>query len=62
MQASMGPNRPPPLPFPRVTLAFKDVTYTVRARGGQEKHLLRGVSAWCRPGTLTALMGASGAG
>lgn len=55
-------NAPPPLPFPRVTLAFRDVTYTVRPRGGGDKHLLRGITAYCRPGSLTALMGASGAG
>ena len=67
---SVGRSAPTPfvvLPFPRVTLAFSDVTYTIRtpkvaAGDTGYRHLLRGVSGWCRPGTLTALMGASGAG
>ncbi|KAG2484025.1 hypothetical protein HYH03_017115 [Edaphochlamys debaryana] len=59
------------LPFPRVTLAFKDISYFVpnpwhrrgRADGGPpELQLLNHVSGVFRPGVLTALMGASGAG
>lgn len=40
---------------------WKDLTYTVQA-GGQPKVLLDKVSGYCKAGTLTALMGSSGAG
>ena len=43
-----------------VTLVFKDLTYSVPVPGGQ-KTLLNNVSGYALPGTLTALMGASGA-
>lgn len=52
----------PAVDFPRVALAFKDITYSVRTRSGEDKPLLRGCSGYALPYTLTALMGASGAG
>ncbi|OQR89889.1 ATP-binding Cassette (ABC) Superfamily [Thraustotheca clavata] len=45
-----------------VTLAFRDIWYTVYEKNGDEKHLLHGISGYARPGTITALMGSSGAG
>ncbi|KDO26430.1 hypothetical protein SPRG_08233 [Saprolegnia parasitica CBS 223.65] len=51
----------PPRVIP-VTLTFEDVWYSVSDKNGQEKHLLHGVSGIARPGTITALMGSSGAG
>ena len=40
---------------------FKNVSYTVQTPGG-EKRLLDNVSGFIKPGSITALMGASGAG
>ena len=51
------------LPFTPATLSWKDLSYSVSV--GKEKTqrvLLNCVSGFARPGTLTALMGASGAG
>ncbi|KAG7376667.1 hypothetical protein PHYPSEUDO_012937 [Phytophthora pseudosyringae] len=49
--------------FTPVTLAFKDLWYSVPL---QHKHesidLLKGISGYALPGTMTALMGSSGAG
>jgi ABC-type multidrug transport system permease subunit len=45
-----------------ITFSFKDIWYTVKVKGGEEMDLLRGVSGYAAPGTLTALMGSSGAG
>lgn len=64
---SMPPPLSPPqstvLPFTPVTLAFKGLSFSVGAAdGGEEKHLLRNINGFVAPGTLTALMGASGAG
>ena len=50
------------LPFQPVSLSFEDITYEVTVAKGAIKPLLRGISGAARPGTLTALMGASGAG
>jgi ABC-type multidrug transport system ATPase subunit/ABC-type multidrug transport system permease subunit len=51
------------LPFVPTTLAFTDVTYDVfNPRIKKTVRLLRGVSGYARPGSMTALMGASGAG
>jgi len=50
------------LPFVPLTLTFTDVTYCVTLKGGVQKQLLRSVSGFATPGTMTALMGASGAG
>lgn len=43
------------------TFTWKDLNYTVPHKGG-DKQLLNGVSGYCEPGKLTALVGASGAG
>lgn len=51
------------LPFEPITLAFEDLRYYVPDPSGHgELELLRGVYGVFRPGVLTALMGASGAG
>jgi len=58
------------LPFTPLTLAFKDVCFSVMSSGNgimmeerdRHKQLLRNVNGFARPGTLTALMGPSGAG
>ena len=47
------------LPFTPVSLLFRDIKYIVPVDGG-ERTLLNGVSGYCVPGTLTALMGSSG--
>ena len=43
-----------------VTLAFKDISYTVALKGGANKVLLNAVTGYALPGTLTALMGSTG--
>ncbi|CAK4645238.1 unnamed protein product [Aphanomyces euteiches] len=50
--------------FVPVTLAFKDLHYFVPnpTKGEPELELLKGVSGYALPGTVTALMGSSGAG
>ncbi|GMF50702.1 unnamed protein product [Phytophthora fragariaefolia] len=50
-----------------VTVAFKDLWYTVSAPGGpgqpaQSLDLLKGITGYALPGTITALMGSTGAG
>jgi ABC-type glutathione transport system ATPase component len=55
------------MPFTPVTLAWRDIHYyvTVKAPKGKQtitKHLLKGISGYSKPGSLTALMGSSGAG
>jgi len=48
-----------------ITLAFEDLWYSVPMPGGkkdEEIDLLKGVSGFTLPGTMTALMGSSGAG
>lgn len=50
------------LPFDHVSLAFKDIWYTVTLANGEDVDLLKGVSGFFEPGTITALMGSSGAG
>lgn len=49
------------IPFDPVTFAFKDIWYTVTLKDGEELDLLKEVSGSFEPGTLTALMGTSGA-
>ena len=51
--------RPNALPFVPVALVFRNMRYVVPVEGG-ERALLNDVSGYCLPGTLTALMGASG--
>lgn len=48
----------------RVTLAFKDLQYSVPDPNNPKAsiQLLKGVSGFAQPGTITALMGSSGAG
>ncbi|KAK3325026.1 ABC transporter-like protein [Apodospora peruviana] len=47
----------------RDIFTWKDVVYDVEVKGGEgRRRLLDHVSGWVKPGTLTALMGASGAG
>ncbi|KAK1941901.1 ABC transporter G family member 31 [Phytophthora citrophthora] len=50
--------------FVPVTLAFKDLRYSVPDPNNPKAHieLLKGVSGFAQPGTITALMGSSGAG
>ncbi|CAK4089647.1 unnamed protein product [Aphanomyces euteiches] len=50
--------------FVPVTLAFKDLHYFVPnpIKGEPDLELLKGVSGYALPGTVTALMGSSGAG
>lgn len=49
------------LPKSNDVFSWRDLTYTVPYQDG-EKRLLNGVSGYCEPGNLTALVGASGAG
>ncbi|CAK4560969.1 unnamed protein product, partial [Aphanomyces euteiches] len=50
--------------FVPVSLAFKDLHYFVPnpTKGEPELELLKGISGYALPGTVTALMGSSGAG
>jgi ATP-binding cassette subfamily G (WHITE) protein 2 (PDR) len=41
---------------------WKDVCYDIKLKDGSDRRLLDHVDGWVRPGTLTALMGVSGAG
>ncbi|GLE02596.1 hypothetical protein PINS_up011437 [Pythium insidiosum] len=54
----------PPRQVVPVTLAFKDLWYSVPDPKNPKStiDLLKGVSGYARPGTMTALMGSSGAG
>jgi ABC-type multidrug transport system permease subunit len=50
------------LPFDQVSIAFRDIWYTVSLKSGEDVDLLKGVNGYFEPGTLTCLMGSSGAG
>ncbi|EQC30659.1 hypothetical protein SDRG_11714 [Saprolegnia diclina VS20] len=53
------------LAFSPVTLAFRDLSYTIQVGAKKQKssrQLLQGIHGCFEPGTLTALMGSSGAG
>ena len=57
------------LPFTPVSLAWRNIDYFVTIVSGKgkaktkvEKQLLKGINGFSQPGTLTALMGSSGAG
>lgn len=41
---------------------WQNVNYEIKGKGNTPRVLLDGVTGWVRPGTLTALMGATGAG
>ncbi|KAJ0163408.1 ATP-binding cassette transporter CGR1, partial [Colletotrichum tanaceti] len=41
---------------------WSNVCYDVKLKKKETKRILDGVDGWCKPGTLTALMGVSGAG
>jgi len=52
------------IPCEATTFCFKDITYSVPARGDPTKryNILNKVTGWAKPGEMCALMGASGAG
>jgi ABC-type multidrug transport system fused ATPase/permease subunit len=50
------------LPFDQVSIAFKDIWYTVTLPSGEDVDLLKDVNGYFQPKTITALMGSSGAG
>ena len=54
------------IPFQPMSLAFDDLHYTVKVKTQEgktaDRKLLNGISGYVKPGQLTALMGASGAG
>ncbi|EQC30661.1 hypothetical protein SDRG_11716 [Saprolegnia diclina VS20] len=53
------------LAFSPVTLAFRDLSYTIQVGAKKQKssrQLLQGIHGCFEPGTLTALMGSTGAG
>ncbi|GME34398.1 ABC transporter-like protein [Neofusicoccum parvum] len=64
-----GPPQPPAIvehdesyiPAQTSIFAWKDLTYDIQIKQ-EQRRLLDHVSGWVKPGTLTALMGASGAG
>ena len=74
VRVSVGPQkRPNPkqsfqlsaLPFVPVTLAWRNINYSVEVGKGKDKHermLLCDISGFAAPGRMTALMGSSGAG
>ncbi|EAR86486.1 ABC transporter family protein (macronuclear) [Tetrahymena thermophila SB210] len=45
-----------------VDITFKDLTYTVVSKKGEQKQLLKGVSGICKSGEVAAILGSSGAG
>lgn len=50
------------LPFEPLSFAFRNMWYSVPIGNGEEMDLLRDVSGYFEPATMTALMGSSGAG
>ncbi|KAK1974493.1 ABC-2 type transporter-domain-containing protein [Colletotrichum cereale] len=41
---------------------WSNVCYEIKVKNNDKKRILDGIDGWCKPGTLTALMGVSGAG
>ncbi|KAJ0409273.1 hypothetical protein P43SY_006770 [Pythium insidiosum] len=60
----VDPQRSTAKSFSPVTVAFKDLWYTVPVPGDEKNSidLLKGITGYAMPGTITALMGSSGAG
>ncbi|KAJ8559144.1 hypothetical protein ON010_g8301 [Phytophthora cinnamomi] len=57
----------PQVKIPAATIAFKDLWYTVsvpedRGQPAKDVDLLKGITGYALPGTMTALMGSTGAG
>lgn len=50
------------LSFEPMTLAFRNLSYTINLPSGEPVELLKYVDGYFKPGTMTALMGSSGAG
>ncbi|CAK4124382.1 unnamed protein product [Aphanomyces euteiches] len=50
------------LAFEPVALSFSDLSYTIDVSKTEKRQLLQGVHGFFQPGTLTALMGSTGAG
>ncbi|KAE8884663.1 ABC transporter G family member 34 [Phytophthora fragariae] len=62
--AAVAANKSPEsggLPFTPSNLCIKDLEYFVTLPSGEEKQLLRGITAHFEPGRMVALMGATGA-
>jgi ABC-type multidrug transport system ATPase subunit len=55
-------DEPSSLSFTPMTLAFRGLGYSVRGAKGEQIDLLHDVDGYFKPGTMTALMGSSGAG
>ena len=53
---------PTQLPFYPARIAVRDLDYFVKMPSGEERQLLQQITASFEPGTMTALMGSSGAG
>lgn len=47
---------------PPIDITFKNISYTVPLKGGEDKQILNQISGACPSGLLTAIMGSSGAG
>ena len=65
MAVAVGPAAASVLPFTPMTVAWRDLKYTVDLPtdlGGGQRTLLMGINGLAAPGRLLALMGASGAG
>lgn len=50
------------IPFEPIVFSFRDIWYTVSIPKKDDLDLLKGVNGYFEPGTVTALMGSSGAG
>eukprot|EP00300_Choanocystis_sp_HF-7_P021794 c20895_g1_i1.p1 GENE.c20895_g1_i1~~c20895_g1_i1.p1 ORF type:complete len:1359 (+),score=349.22 c20895_g1_i1:1-4077(+) len=61
-QVDMSGSAHTSLPFTPVTLTFENLTYSIESATGQQTELLKNITGFAVPGTMTALMGASGAG